>query len=94
MANSRDRFVYDFDIYCDRNSGNGEIEPTRWEEAKLAHFVVTKLIECNDEKSHVVVMDNRFTNIDLFEELAQKGTYAIGLLELAGWKFFKNIVIL
>ena len=80
LADSKDRYVYDFDIYCGRNGGDGEIEPARQGEAKLAHFVVTKLMERNNEKGHVVVMDNYFMSVGLFEELAQNGTYATGTI--------------
>ena len=76
LADSRDRYVYDFDIYCGRNGGDGDIEPGRRGEANLAHSVVTKLMDCNNGKDHVVVMDNYFTSVGLFKELAQNGTYA------------------
>lgn len=33
-------------------------------------------------RGHVVVMDNFFTSIELFEELAKYGTYAIGTIRL------------
>ena len=37
-------------------------------------------MERNNGKGHVVVMDNYFTSVGLFEELAQNGTYAIGTI--------------
>ena len=80
LADSKDRYVYDFDIYCGRNGGDGDIEPERRGEANLAHSVVTKLMDRNNGKGHVVVMDNYFTSVGLFEELAQNGTYATGTI--------------
>ena len=61
---------------CGRNGGDGEIEQARREEAQLAYSVVTKLIEGNNGKGHVVVIDNYFTSVGLFEELVLNGTYA------------------
>ena len=43
--------------------------------------MVTKSIEGNNRKGHVVEMDNYFTLISLFEELALDGTYATAMVQ-------------
>ena len=43
--------------------------------------MVTKLMEGNHGKRHVVVMENHLTLVGLFKELALHRTYAIGTMQ-------------
>ena len=47
---------------------------------QLAHLIVTRLMDGNNEKGHIVVIDNYFSSVELFEELARNGTYSSGTL--------------
>jgi hypothetical protein len=78
LADSTLRYVYDIDIYCGRNGGNGNVPQARRGEPRLAHSIVMKLIEGNHGKGHCLVMDNYFTSVGLLEELAAHGTYGTG----------------
>ena len=78
LACATSKFIYNFDIYCGKtmSSMDGEDEAVPSTEGNLAEGVVLKMIL--DKKGHVVVMDNYFTSIGLFEKLLEKGIYAIG----------------
>jgi hypothetical protein len=69
-------------------------------EARLAHKVVLDLATNMQEKRHVINMDNFFTFVGLFEELALRQIYATGTmrsnwitlpLDLKNTCVFKNI---
>jgi hypothetical protein len=47
-------------------------------EASLAHAIVMKLLQGLEDKGHCIVMDNYFSSIRLFKDLALRGTYATG----------------
>jgi hypothetical protein len=44
----------------------------------LVHSIVMKLMEGNHGRDHCIVIDNYFTSVGLFEELAANETYATG----------------
>ena len=50
---------------------------SRHGESMLGHFVVIHLIDGNNGKEHLIVMDNYFSSVGLFKELAANGTYCI-----------------
>jgi hypothetical protein len=69
-------------------------------EAKFAHKVVLDLVVDVEEKGHVISMNNFFTFIGLFEDLALKQIYATSTmrsnwnrlpLALKNTRAFKNI---
>ena len=85
LANAKSKFVYNFDIYCDKNGMrnekrdiNGQL--ARRSEPKLTHNVVMTLIEGNEGRGHYIVINNFFFSIGPFEELEKTGTYALGII--------------
>ena len=52
------------------------------EEQNLAHQVVKQLIVGLENKRHVVVMDNYFTNVGFFYDLEHRGLYVTGTMRL------------
>jgi hypothetical protein len=79
-ADSKLKFIYDFDIYCGKSQATLESRASRTEEQNLAHRVVTQLTAGLDNKGHVVVMDNYFTSVGLFRDLERRGIYATGTM--------------
>ena len=51
------------------------------EEHILMHLLVTKLMEKNNGKRHVVVIDNYFILIGVFKEVALQRRYAMGTVQ-------------
>jgi hypothetical protein len=49
-------------------------------EAKLAHEVVLNMVSGFEGRGHLLVMDNYFSSIGLFQELLAKGIYATGTM--------------
>jgi hypothetical protein len=69
VADSKSKFIYDFDIYCSKSQATLENRTSTTKEQNLAHWVVTQLIVGLENKGHVVVMDNYFTSVSLFRDL-------------------------
>jgi hypothetical protein len=80
LADAVSKYFYDFSVYCGKIIRRDGEEPVSTTHAGLLHNVVTGLMEGLENKGHVVVMDNYFTSVGLFEELAQKGIYATGTM--------------
>ena len=53
--------------------------PTRGEPL-VVHLIITNLMEGKHEKGHVLVTNNYFTSVDLFEELTSYGTYTTSIM--------------
>ena len=49
-------------------------------EGSVAYGVVMNLLQGLEDKGHCVVMENFFTSIPLFRDLASKGIYATGTI--------------
>jgi hypothetical protein len=74
------KYVYDFSVYCGkilRPEGAPAVPPSI---GSLPHNVVMGLMEGLENRGHVVMMDNYFSSVGLFEELASKGIYATGTM--------------
>jgi hypothetical protein len=81
LADSKSKFVYNFEIYCGKNpNGPKGQAPTHVGEGNLARNVVLGLMEYLEGKGHVVVTDNYFSSISLFTELANRDIYATGTM--------------
>jgi hypothetical protein len=81
LADSKSKFVYDFEIYCGKNADGPERQaPTRVGEGNMARNVVLGLMEGLKGNSHVLVTDNYFSSIGLFIELANRRIYATGTM--------------
>jgi hypothetical protein len=79
-ADSKSKFIFDFDIYCGKSQATLESRASTTEEQNLAHRVVTQLTTGLENKGHVVVMDNYFTSVGLFRDLERRGIYATGTM--------------
>ena len=51
------------------------------EEARLAYNVMLRLVSPCEGKGHVITIDNSFSNIPLFKELLERGTYTTGTIQ-------------
>jgi hypothetical protein len=71
--------VYNFAIYCGKTMET-VAEPAIRGEPRLAHNVVLNMVDGLDGKGHVVVMDNSFSSVGFFTELASWGIYATGTM--------------
>jgi hypothetical protein len=80
LADLSSKFVYNFDIYYGKNVETEVRVVVPRGEASLAHAIVMKLLQGLENKGHYIVMDNYFSSIGLFKELALNGTYAIGTI--------------
>jgi hypothetical protein len=80
LADSSTKFIYWFDIYCGKNlEAEVRVEaPSR--QGGSAYGVIMHLVQGLEGKGHCVVMDNFFTSIPLFRDLASKGIYATGTI--------------
>jgi hypothetical protein len=76
LAYSVTKFVWNFAIYCGKVEATSTVEPIGRGEPKLAHKVVMELSRDIEWKGHVIAMDNFFTNVGLFKDLAAKAIYA------------------
>jgi hypothetical protein len=70
LADSSSKFVYNFDFYC------GKMLKQKFKlwylEEMQAHVIVMKLLQGLENKRHCIVMDNYFSSIGLFKDLALK----------------------
>jgi hypothetical protein len=73
------KYVYDFAVYCGKST-EAVLQPPGRGEPKLAHNVVLNMVDDLDGKGHVVLMDNYFSSIGLFTEMASRGIYATGTM--------------
>jgi hypothetical protein len=80
LADAVSKYVYDFCVYCGKVIMGGTAEVAPRTDGGVAHNVVMGLMDGLENKGHVVVMDNYFLSVGLFEELASKGIYATGTL--------------
>ena len=77
LADSKSKFVYNFEIYCGKNANGPEGQaPICVGEGNMASNVVLGLMEGLEGKGHVLVIDNYFSGIRLFTELANCEIYA------------------
>jgi hypothetical protein len=67
LVDSSSKFVFNFDIYCGKNVEAEVPVVVPQGEASLVHAIVMKLL-----KDHCIVMDNYFSSIGLFKDLALK----------------------
>ena len=74
LADSCSKFVYNFDIYCGKNLDAKVRIVVPQGEASLAHAIVMNLLQGLEEKEHCIIIDNHFSSIGLFKDLALKGT--------------------
>jgi hypothetical protein len=79
LADAVSKYVYNFAIYCGKSMEN-VVQPATRGEPRLAHNVVLNMVEGLDGKGHVVVMDNYFSSVGLFTEMATRGIYATGTM--------------
>jgi hypothetical protein len=79
LADAVSKYVYNFSIYCGKSVEN-VLQPASRGEPRLAHNVVLNMVEGLDGKGHVVVMDNYFSSVGLFSEMASRGIYATGTM--------------
>jgi hypothetical protein len=80
LADSSSKFVFNFNIYYGKNVEAEVRVVVPQGEASLAHAIVMKLLQGLENKGHCIVMDNYFSSIGLFKDLALKGTYATGTI--------------
>ena len=69
-----------FEVYCEKDPIVEEEICRPRGEARLAYNVVLQLVSPYEGKGHVITMDNFFSNIPLFKELLERGTYATGTI--------------
>jgi hypothetical protein len=55
----------------------GVLQPTVRGESKLAHNIINNMVNGLNGKEHVVVMDNCFSHVGIFIEIASRGIYTI-----------------
>ena len=75
-AHATSKFIYDFDIYCGKNIQSLDGQESSCTVANLGYKVVMELTRGLENKGHVIVMDNLFTSIELFRDLARQCIYA------------------
>ena len=80
LADASSKFIYCFDIYCSKNLEAEVRVEAPFRQGGAAYGVVINLLQGLEDKGHCVIMDNFFTSIPLFMELASKGIYAIGTI--------------
>jgi hypothetical protein len=80
LADSTSKFIYCFDIYYGKNLEAEVRVPGPSMQDGAAYAIVLKLLQGLEEKGHCVVMDNFFSSIPLFRDLASKGIYATGTI--------------
>ena len=76
LANSASKFIYCFDTYCGKNLEVEVRVEAPFGQGGIAYGVVINLLHGLEEKGHSVVMDNFFSSVPLFHDLASKGIYA------------------
>jgi hypothetical protein len=82
LVDSSTKFIYCFDIYCGKNlKAEVRVEaPSR--QGDSSYGIIMHLVQGLEGKGHCVVMDNFFTSVILFRDLASKGIYATGTIRL------------
>ena len=70
------KFIYDFDVYYEKDMQSIDGQRLTWTVANLGYKVVKDLTRRIENKEHVI-MDNFFTSVELFQDLEQQGIYAI-----------------
>jgi hypothetical protein len=53
----KSHYIYDFNIYCGRNGGNGNVELLQGGELRIECSFVMKLMEGNHGKGHCIVVN-------------------------------------
>jgi hypothetical protein len=82
LADSKSKFVYNFEIYCGKNANGPKRQASaRVGEGNMARNVVLGLMEGLEGKGHVLVTDNYFSSIGLFTEFASREIYAMGAIK-------------
>jgi hypothetical protein len=76
LADSASKFIFYLDIYCGKNLEAEVRVPGPSTQGGAVYGVVLKLLQGLEEKRHCVVMDNFFSSIPLFWDLASKVIYA------------------
>jgi hypothetical protein len=71
------KFIWNLVIYCGKEEVPSTIGPVTRKEPKLTHKVVLKLSKDIKGKRHIIAMDNLFTSIRLFKDLALTTIYAM-----------------
>ena len=69
------KFIYDFDVYCGKNMQSIDGQESSRIIANLGYKVVIDFTRGLENKGHVIVMDNFFTSIELFQDLERRGIY-------------------
>jgi hypothetical protein len=77
LADSITKYVYDFDIYMGKNNVATQDPPLPRGGGNLAQGVVLKLMDGLENEGRMVVMDNFFTSIELFQKLHVRGIYSV-----------------
>jgi hypothetical protein len=67
-------------VYCGKNEDIEEMVRIAQKEARLIHKVVFNLVANIQRKWHTISMDNFFTFVGLFEELASMQNYVTGTI--------------
>jgi hypothetical protein len=78
MACSFTKYVWNFAVYCDKNEETEEVACARRGEVRLVQKIVLDLAVDIQGKEHVINMDNFFTSVGLFRDLASIQIYATG----------------
>ena len=81
LADVVSKYVHDFDIYCGARHYSLDDEVENKVEGGQGVEVVHKLMSPIANRGHLVVMDNFFSSIELFEELERKGIYATWIIQ-------------
>jgi hypothetical protein len=75
LVDSASKFIYCFNIYCGKNLQVEVRVPAPIEQGVATYGVVMNLLQGLEDKGHYMVMDNFFTSIPLFRDMARKGIY-------------------
>jgi hypothetical protein len=80
LADSGSKFIYCFEIYCGKNLEAKVRFQFLHAEGGATYGVVMKLLASLEGRGHCVVIDNYFSFVLLFRDLASKGIYATGTI--------------
>jgi hypothetical protein len=95
------KFVWNFAVYYGKTEETEEVPRVTRGEARLARKVVLDLVADVQDKDHAISMDNFFTFVGLFKELASIQIYATGTVRtnriglpsaLKNTRAFKNVL--
>jgi hypothetical protein len=95
------KFVWNFAVYYGKTEETEEVPRVTRGEARLAQKVVLDLVADVQDKDHAISMDNFFTFVGLFKELASIQIYATGTVRtnriglpsaLKNTRAFKNVL--